>query len=54
MWCRGGIRCVYIYSCVSKNLAVDFGVIVIMNNYRHRIVNKLSIRLHRIVVQMHY
>ena len=37
--------------CVSEYLAAeDLGVIVIMNTYRHRIVNKLIIRLHTVVV----
>ena len=49
-WYRGGVKCIHIYSCVSEDRAADVGDIVIMNNYRHRKVNKLSIRLHRIVV----
>ena len=58
-WCRSDIKCVhinkyiyiYIYIYVSEDLAAEYlGVIVIMNNYGHRIVHKLIIRLHRVAV----
>ena len=37
--CRAGVKCIHIYSCVTEDKAADVGDIVIMNNYRHRIVN---------------